>query len=226
MSWASITFAFSAGVLAFLSPCAFPLLPAYISYYLGLGEEAPRKTPEVTSTLKKGFLGGLVCAGGALAVLGIIGIVISAFGGAITPHIPAMELTVGGALILLGIAMLSGTMPHFYPKIGVRMSRGYLSLFGFGALYALASAGCVAPIFIGVILNALSAGGLLGGMTVFFSYILGLSALLICVTILIAAAKEIALTHLKRAMPYIQRVGGLILITVGIYLVCYYFTVF
>ncbi len=225
MDWASITFAFSAGMLAFLSPCAFPLLPAYISYYLGL-EEAPGKTLGVTSALRKGLLGGLVCAAGAIAVLGLIGIGVAALGRAITPYIPAMELVVGVGLILLGVLTLLGTVPRFHPKIGARMKRGHLSLFGFGALYALASAGCVAPIFIGVILSALSTGGFIGGLAVFLAYVIGLSVLLIGVTVLVACAKEAAMIEIKRAMPYVERVGALILILVGIYLTCYYLTVF
>ena len=39
MNLSLLVFAFTAGLISFFSPCAFPMLPAYISYYLGIGKE-------------------------------------------------------------------------------------------------------------------------------------------------------------------------------------------
>jgi cytochrome c-type biogenesis protein len=223
MDFASITFAFSAGIVAFLSPCSFPLLPAYISYYLGL--ETSLGKGQGAAVLRKGILGGVVCAVGAILVLSLIGVGVSAFGGAIGPHIPKMELIVGAILVIMGMLMLSGASLGFRIKIKASTRRGYTSLFGFGILYALATAGCVAPVFLGVVSRAVSSG-FAGGMAIFLSYALGLSLLLIIVTILVASAKEMMMTKLMRAMPYVGRVGALILIVVGVYLICYYFITF
>lgn len=224
MDLASIAFAFSAGMVAFLSPCSFPLLPAYISYYLGLKETSPRKD-QATAVLRKGILGWIACAVGAILILSLIGVGVSAFGGAITPHIPKMELIVGVILVVMGVLMLLGTPLGFRIKTKTGTRKGYASLFGFGALYALATAGCVAPIFVGVILRAISSG-FIGGIAIFLSYALGLSLLLIIFTLLVASAKEMAMAKLMRAMPYVERVGGLILIVVGVYLAGYYFITF
>jgi len=80
MDWTSIGFAFSAGVIAFFSPCAFPMLPGYISYYLGFLEskdvEATKKNT-ISQVLKDGVIGGVSCALGAVAVLTTIAIGIS-----------------------------------------------------------------------------------------------------------------------------------------------------
>lgn len=224
MDLTGVAFAFSAGMVAFLSPCSFPLLPAYISYYLGLKETSPRKD-QSTAVLRKGILGGITCAVGAILILSLIGVGVSAFGGAITPHIPKMELIVGVILVVMGMLMLLGTPLGFHVKTKAGTRKGYVSLFGFGALYALATAGCVAPIFVGVILRAISSG-FIGGMTIFLSYALGFSLLLIIVTLLVASAKEMAMAKLMQAMPYVERVGGLILIVVGVYLAGYYFITF
>jgi len=224
MGFVDITFAFNAGIVAFLSPCSFPLLPAYISYYLRL-EEPPSGKGQATPVLKKGILGGTVCAVGAILVLITIGIGVSAFGGAIEPYIPKMEPIVGVILVIMGMLMLSGAPLGFRIKIKASTRRGYTSLFGFGILYALATAGCVAPVFLGVVSRAVSSG-FVGGMAIFLSYALGLSLLLITVTVLVASAKEIVMTKLMRAMPYVERVGAIILIVVGVYLICYYFITF
>ena len=224
MDFVNISFAFSAGILAFLSPCSFPLLPAYISYYLGLEETSSGKG-QAAPVLKKGILGGVACAVGAILVLTMIGIGVSAFGGAIEPYVPKMEPIVGVILVIMGMLMLFGAPLGFRIKMKAGTRRGYTSLFGFGVLYALATAGCVAPIFLGVVSRAVSSG-FVGGMAIFLSYALGLSLLLIIVTLLVASAKDMMMAKLMRAMPYVGRVGALILIVVGIYLICYYFITF
>lgn len=225
MDLTNITFAFLAGMVAFLSPCSFPLLPAYISYYLGLEETSPGKC-QAAPVLKKGILGGIVCAVGAISALSLIGMGISAFGGAIGPIVPRMEPIVGVILIVMGVLLLLGAPLGFHIKVKAGTRKGYASLFGFGVLYALASAGCVAPIFGGVVLEAALSSGFIEGMAIFLSYALGLSLLLIIVTLMVASAKEIMIAKLRRAMPYIGRVAALILIVVGVYLVCYYFITF
>jgi cytochrome c-type biogenesis protein len=224
MGLIDIAFAFYAGIAAFLSPCSFPLLPAYISYYLGLKGPSSGKG-QATFVLQKGILGGIVCAIGAILVLATIGIGVSAFGGAIEPHVPKMEPIVGVILVIMGALMFSATPFGFRIKIKASARRGYIGLFGFGILYALATAGCVAPIFIGVIARAVSSG-FFGGMAIFLSYALGLGLLLVIVTIFIASARDLMIAKLTRAMPYVERVGALILIIVGVYLIWYYFITF
>lgn len=222
MDLVGIAFAFSAGLIAFLSPCSFPLLPAYISYYLGL-KEAPAEG-RATGLLKRGILGGTASAAGAILILGLIGVGVSSFGEVITPLIPKMEPIVGFILVFLGAVMLMELPVRFRVGKSVRR-KGYAGLFVFGSLYALASAGCIAPIFIGVILRAVS-GGFLWGMAVFMSYALGLGLLLIIVTLLVASAKEIAMARLLGAMPYVRRAGAVVLLAAGVYLLFYYFLTF
>jgi cytochrome c biogenesis protein CcdA len=103
------------------------------------------------------------------------------------------------------------------------MERGFFSLFAYGALYSLAGAGCTAPLFIGVIAQSLSKGGFLSGMTVFIAYAAGLALFLIIVTLLITGAKEGIIIKMKRAIPYIGKIGGLILLIVGTWLILQYF---
>ena len=55
-------FAFTAGLISFFSPCAFPMLPGYISYYFGYNEEdraENRVKNRIYYILKDGVLGGI-----------------------------------------------------------------------------------------------------------------------------------------------------------------------
>ena len=192
---------------------------------MGLEEISPGKG-QASPVLKKGVIGGIVCAVGAISALILIGVGVSAFGEIIGSQIPRMEPIVGVILVIMGMLMLFGTPLGFRIKTRAGTRKGYAGLFGFGVLYALASAGCVAPIFGGVVLDAVLSSGFIEGMAIFLSFALGLSLLLIVVTLLVASAKDMMMAKLMRAMPYVGRVGALILIVVGVYLICYYFITF
>ena len=135
-----------------------------------------------------------------------------------------MELVVGVILIFMGVVMLSGIRTEISFKLKAPKLKGYLGLFTFGALYSLASAGCMAPIFIGIVLRAFFISGFIGSMTVFLSYAVGLSLLIIIITLFITSAKQVMILKMRRVLPYTQKLGALVLIIVGIWLIYYYFT--
>ncbi len=219
MDPATMAFAFSAGLAAFLAPCAFPLLPSYVSYYLELDQSKKQGKKNI---FRRGFFGGLACAAGAVLILGLIGIVVSVFGGAIASYIPKLRLVVGGLLIFLGAVMISNKSFSFQIKAKAGKRRGYLGLFSFGIIYALGSAGCVAPVFLGVLSVAMSSG-LVGGLVVFLSYSFGLSLLMVLATLMIVSAREIAMEKLRKFTPRIKKLGGFVMIVVGLYLIALYF---
>ena len=79
MDYSLFLFSFSLGIISFFSPCAFPMLPGYISYYLGIDDKYNikdniSKKEKLYSFLKYGIIGGIVCASGALLVIITIGI--------------------------------------------------------------------------------------------------------------------------------------------------------
>ncbi len=206
-------FAFSAGAVAFLSPCVFALLPAYISYYFGMKDN----TKSERNFLRRGIMVGFVCAAGAVFVLSTIGLAVSFVGSAITPHIPALRIVVGIFLIVLGLLTLFGIPLSYLVKSKVSTDRSYWGMFGFGSIYALGSAGCVAPVFIGVVTLAASSG-FLDGIFVFLAYSAGLSSLLVLTTLLVASAKEAMISKLANIAPHLKLVSGAVMMIVGAYL--------
>jgi cytochrome c biogenesis protein CcdA len=105
-----LTFAFTAGVFALFSPCAFPLFPGYISLYLGI--DVP---------VKKAIECGTVCALGLLAVLCAIGLVASVTGSLVFTYIPFLQPVVGLFMILMGLSMIIEiSLPSFQPSISAR----------------------------------------------------------------------------------------------------------
>ena len=56
-----------AGALTTLNPCSFPLLPAFLSYYVGASE---RDLPRARTSVLQGALVGLTLAAGCVALIG------------------------------------------------------------------------------------------------------------------------------------------------------------
>lgn len=232
MDYSLILFSFSLGVITFFSPCAFPMLPGYISYYIGLSNNDIKlkmsKKQKIYVFLKEGIIGGLFCAIGALLILVIIGFCISFFGELIRDQIKEnliqFNLIVGMIIILMGLIMLTNyniVLPFKIKNAPKR--KGYYGLFLYGILYALVSISCVIPLFIGLVLRAIYSSNIFEGFLVFFSFALGLSILFIILTILTLGAKKAIIKHINKILPKIQKIGSIILIIVGIWIIYNYF---
>jgi len=232
MDYSLILFSFSLGVITFFSPCAFPMLPGYISYYIGLSNNDFKfklsKKHRIYVFFKEGILGGLFCALGALSMLIIIGFSISFFGELVREQIKEnliqFNLVVGIIIIIMGLIMLTNYKIELPFKIkNAPKRKGYYGLFIYGILYALVSISCVIPLFIGLILRAFYSSSILEGILVFFSYALGLAILFIIVTILTLGAKTAIIKNINKILPKIQKIGSIILIFVGIWIIFNYF---
>ena len=233
MDYSLLFFSFSLGVISFFSPCAFPMLPGYISYYIGLDNKYNNSTykskkEKIKIFFKDGILGGIFCASGAILSLVSIGIGISFFGNTIREIIKEnliiFDLFVGIIIIFLGLIMLLNITINIPFKIkNAPIRKGYYGLFLYGILYSLVSTSCVIPLFIGVMLRAIKTSDVIEGILVFLAYSIGLALLLIIITVLVSAAKITIIKKINKMLPLIQRIGSFILISVGIWLIYNYF---
>ncbi len=213
-----LSFAYGAGVISFFSPCAFPMLPAYVSYYLT--QDNPEREMPLTQGLRFGgltLLGMLSIFGGLGALLTFIG---SQF---LAQAIPLFGLGMGIVLLLLGVLLLvtdrvSFTLPIRAPRFG-----GSLSFFLFGVAYALVSLGCTFPIFLLVVTGAILSQGLLQGVIVFLVYSVGMGTVMIFVSLAVSTSKEVVAESLRRVVPYVKPVSALVLLAVGAYMTYFYY---
>ncbi len=213
---AQLALAFSAGMVATVNPCGFAMLPAYLSYFLGLegeqGAEAPTRAP-VTRALA---VSAAVTAG-FLVVFGIMGFLWSSVSGVIGTRLPYFTLVVGLALVVLGMAMLRGFEPVIgLPKLNLDANRRELSsMFLYGISYAVASLSCTIPIFIGIVSTTLERSSFGAGVATFLAYGLGMGMTLAILTIAVALARAGIVTRFRRILPYINRISGGLLIVAG-----------
>ncbi|MDP2644925.1 MAG: hypothetical protein Q8P24_08295 [Desulfobacterales bacterium] len=84
--------------------------------------------------------------------------------------------------------------------------------------------GCTLPVFLVVVGSAIKSQGFSGGLLQFISYSLGLGAVLTLRALSFALFKGGLATYMSRALPYMGRVAGALLLVSGSYQVHYWLT--
>ena len=110
--------AFITGITAFFAPCAFPMLPGYITYYVSIdenkeNEDAPPRQRSKRDVLFKGLLTGTVTALGIASIYIIFGLLLSIFGISIMFAIDFLAPIIGVLVILIGIIFVIGYHDYF-----------------------------------------------------------------------------------------------------------------
>ncbi|MFV2039858.1 MAG: cytochrome c biogenesis protein CcdA, partial [Acidimicrobiales bacterium] len=129
----------------------------------------------------------------------------------------------GLLMVPLGIAMIRG----FEPRLNLpRFQKGtngrqLPSIFVFGVSYAIVSISCTAPIFFGTVVGSFGRDGFVDGLAVFIAYGVGMSLVIITLTLGIAMARTSVATNMRRVLPYVNRVSGGLLVVVGGFLAWY-----
>ncbi len=215
--------AFTAGLVATVNPCGFAMLPAYLGYFLGFDREEERAT---VSALGRALRTGAVVSSGFLLVFGIAGAIIVAGVRSLTTVLPWVALVVGAALIVLGIALLRGRyLTIRLPSIRGRKDRTNGSLFVFGVSYAIASLSCTLPIFLSLVATTFTQTTFIAGFAAFIAYGLGMSLVLIGITVALALGKDTLVKKLRGTAPYINKISGLVMILAGGFIVWYWATI-
>lgn len=220
---APLGLAFAAGLVATLNPCGFAMLPAYLSYFLGLsGDEGEQSRPDAT-VLRALTVGGVVSLG-FLIVFVIAGLLINAGLRTVIDLIPWLALLVGLGLVVLAVAMLRGYQPQVgLPKLERGTgSRRHRSVFLFGISYAIASLSCTLPVFLTVVVGSITGASFVSGLSVFVAYGAGMSMVLLVLTLALAVAKQGVVRRLRWFMQHVNQISGILLLTAGLYITVFW----
>jgi cytochrome c biogenesis protein CcdA len=219
---AALSLAFGAGLVATINPCGFAMLPAYLSYFMGI-QSGERSRADA---LRSAYAVGGVVSAGFLVVFGIAGIVITAGFRAFTQWIPGIALGIGVLVGVLGIAMLLGyELRAGLPKAKRgRRGEGWGSVFSFGVGYGVASLSCTLPVFLVAVAGQLTQRSLVGGVAVFLAYTAGMSLMLLTITVVLALGKSSLVGRLRSSARYVDRVSGAILVAAGAFIVWFWTT--
>ena len=214
-----IYFSFIQGMFAFLAPCAVALLPAYIVSFISRNEEK-------SSSKKYLVLRGLKLASlsilGILIIYAIAGIIIIFASQLIKDYMKWVSISLGGGLIILGILMLLGRNISLNIHLKQKKHDSKIAeAFLFGVAYAIGALGCLFPLFLVVTTQALAAPSILIGGSYIFTYFLGMSVLMISTILLSIFAKDYLMRQLRRILPHMNKISGILLIIAGIYIIQY-----
>ena len=212
--------ALTAGGLAVVNPCAFPLVPAFLSFYLGADEQ---RLPAAPTRALQGLLVGALVAAGFLTVFAVVGLPLSLGLSAIADAVPWLGLATGAALAATGVLALAGIAVRLPSSLQLRLrarrrrTAGAMFLFGIG--YGAASLGCTLPIFLALIGASLGAAKL----TIFAAYAAGMTLVLMALAVTVAFTRQGLARFLRRLLPHISQLAGLLLIASGGYLFYYWY---
>jgi cytochrome c-type biogenesis protein len=203
-----------AGLVSFFSPCVVPLLPGYLSYATGLSgadlESARRGRMVVGSSLfVLGFSAVFVAMGTASGALGDWLIV----------YAREISVVLGVFTILVGIAFL-GLVPWMQRDVRVHKvpAVGLTAAPLLGVLFGLGWTPCIGPTLSAVQVLAFQEGTAGRGALLSLAYSIGLGLPFIIAGLAFRRMLG-AVRWVRRHQVWVTRIGGLMLIAVGILLV-------
>ncbi|MCM0674891.1 cytochrome c biogenesis protein CcdA [Micromonospora phytophila] len=229
-----------AGLVSFLSPCVLPLVPGYLSYVTGLAGtdlEGRRPAPPADDDAAGGggvavrertapaAVKGRVLAGTLLFIAGFTvvftatAILFASVGKVFFQYERTFEIVIGALIVVLGLSYV-GLVPGMQREF--RISRlpaaGLLGAPVFGAVFALSWVPCVGPT-LGAVIGMAAVGGQTDRAVVLaVAYCLGLGVPFVVFGLgfqrLLGVFRAV-----RRNSRWVTRVGGALLILIGLALV-------
>lgn len=228
MNQSLIGLAFTAGMVAALNPCGFAMLPAYLSLVVreegGSRPDATGRTAALWPALRRSVGATAAMALGFLTVFGLFGLLTVSVASVLQRYLPYATVLVGTSLVVLGIWLLTGH--ELGAPIAGRAARWAPSarvgsMYGYGIGYAVASLSCTVGPFLAVTGTALHGGSALGVLGVYAAYAAGLTLVVGVLAVAVAMASTAFVDRIRSVLPWVSRLGGVILVAVGLY-VAYY----
>lgn len=217
-------FSFGQGVLAFLAPCAVALLPGYILAFISRNSEGD---PTAAKRMFRGLKLALLSILGILVIYAVAGAMIVIAAQVLKNYMKWITVGMGGLLIVLGFLMVIGKNVSFSLNMNSATHKSEaIEAFVFGIAYAIGALGCLFPLFLVVATQAMAAPSAWLGASYFGAYFAGISLRMILTILLSAFAKDFVMKYLRKILPYMEQVTGVLLILAGAYVIYYQMVLF
>jgi cytochrome c-type biogenesis protein len=211
---AALPVAVAAGFVSFASPCVLPLLPGYLAFLGGAAGSL-----EGRSGRGRAVVGAVAFIVGFAIVFVSLGALFGGFGDLLRDDQRVLSIVFGSVTILLGM-FFAGWWPssllnreqriHHLPRASI-LGAGAL-----GFLFALGWTPCLGPTLGAILALAANSGATaLRGSILAFFYCLGLGIPFI-VAALATEWVATASSWLRRHQRTIGRIGGMLLIVIGV----------
>jgi cytochrome c-type biogenesis protein len=205
-----------AGLVSFLSPCVLPLVPGYLSYVTGL---TGVDLAEQDGKRWRVVLGALLFVLGFTAVFVSEGALFGGLGAELAVHQRAVDIGLGLLTVLLGLVFL-GLVPgmqrevrfHWLPRAGL------IGAPVLGVLFGVGWTPCLGPTLGAVQTLAFTQASAGRGAFLSFGYCVGLGLPFVLTAFAFQRSLG-AFAVVKRHYQAVLRVGGGLLIVIGLLLV-------
>lgn len=214
--------AFSAGLLSFLSPCVLPLIPSYVTFITGMSLD------QVQTARRTTFAHALLFVLGFTLIFLAMGATATAVGGVLAYYREWLA-RIGGVLIILFGLYLIGAVPLrlLSQERRVQLANkpvGYLGTVVVGIAFGAGWTPCIGPILGSILIYTGSSADLSRGLLLLFGYSMGLAVPFLIAALMIGRFME-WFRRFRPALAWVSRIGGAMLIVIGLLLVTNYFTI-
>ena len=214
-----VALAFVAGMVAAFNPCGFAMLPAYLTLVID-----PQSGGQLAA-VGRALAATAAMALGFLAVFGSFGLLTVSVASTVQRYLPYVTLVIGVGLVVAGVWLLSGRELRAPNLAGSRWAPTARlgSMFGYGVGYAIASLSCTIGPFLAVTGSSLRRGSPAQGVLVYVAYAAGIALVVGVLAVAVALASSSMVDRMRAVLPHINRISGLILVMVGLYVGYYGF---
>jgi len=203
-------FTFLEGIASFISPCMLPMLPIYISYFVGKEEKKQSKAIINSISFVFGFT--------------IVFLILSIFAsqlGSLIGNFKYVKIVFGIIVIILGLnymEILNFKFLNRFSNIKANTENlNFIKSMIFGILFSISWTPCIGTFLSSALILVAEGQSLIKGLILMFLYSIGLGVPFVVSVFLIEKLKNI-FDFIKKHYNIIKKISGIILIIMGIYI--------
>ncbi|MGO4887474.1 cytochrome c biogenesis CcdA family protein [Anaerobacillus sp. MEB173] len=220
----SIWLAFFAGVISFLSPCIFPLVPAYLAQLTGTNISNNQIEAEKKLIISRsiGFILGFTI------IFLLLGASATFLGQIFLKNTKLLE-QLGGIIIVIfglqmyGILQIQMLLSEKRFKVSAKKTTSFARSVLFGFIFGAGWSPCIGLVLGAILTLASQSDTMIKGMVLLLVYSFGLGIPFILVALLWSRSLN-KMKRLNRLIPKIQKISGVIMIVLGILLFTGYYS--
>ena len=205
-------FTFIEGLASFISPCILPMLPIYISYFIGKDNKK----------VSKAIINSIGFVLGFTVIFILLSILASSFGGIISNNIKYIKILFGIIIILLGLNYMELIKIKFLNKTKSSNRKAkdlnFIKSMIFGMLFSISWTQCIGTFLASALLLIAKNQDMVKGIILMLVYSIGLGIPFIISAALLEKLKEV-FNFVKKHYDVIKKISGIILIIMGIYMI-------
>lgn len=201
---------FIEGIASFISPCLLPMIPIYISYFIGENDKKNNKVILNSSGFVLGFT----------IIFLILSIFATSLGSILSANIKYFKILFGIVIIIFGLNYMDLLKIKFLNKTNIQKADtknlNFFKAIVFGMLFSISWTPCIGTFLSSALLLIAKEQDMLKGILMMLLYSFGLGIPFIISAILIDKLKNV-FNFIKQHYNIIKKVSGIILILAGIY---------